>query len=117
MPYMVLKDTGAFIEFLKNVFNATEQLVVPNPDGSILHAELRFNEAVIMLASAGTQYQEFPCSLCVPVDDVDAVYQLAIKHGARSIQEPANREYGRGAGFTDPCGNNWWLLNTLMHVA
>ncbi len=37
MPYLIVKDAKKFMDFVKEVFNATEQLVAPADDGKIMH--------------------------------------------------------------------------------
>lgn len=53
MPYMVLSDADAFIEFIKAVFNAEEKLRVPAEDRSVMHAEYSINGGTIMFGQAG----------------------------------------------------------------
>lgn len=113
MPYLMIKDTNAFINFMKTVFNATEQIIVPNADGSLMHGELRLDDAVIMFSGANEIHPVFPGSICLLRDDIDEVYNRAIENGAISLQEPDNREYGRSAGFGDAFGNKWWLMNPV----
>ena len=40
-PFLRYKDAAAAIEWLGKAFGSEEHLVVPNPDGTIAHAELR----------------------------------------------------------------------------
>ena len=111
MPYLMIKDTDAFISFMKAVFITTEQIIVPNADGSLMHGELKLDDAVIMFSGANEMYPAFPGSICLLRDDIDEVYNRANANGAVSLQEPDNREYGRSAGFADMFGNKWWLMN------
>jgi PhnB protein len=43
------------------------------------------------------------------VDNVEKVYQSALTNGATSLQELADRDYGKSAGFQDSFGNQWWV--------
>jgi uncharacterized glyoxalase superfamily protein PhnB len=109
MPYLVVKDPEAFIEFIKDVFDAKEMLTVPDEEGGIMHAEYSINSGTLMIAGAGGPWEPFPCSMFLVVKDVDALYAKAISHGATGNQEPDERGYGRAAGFLDKWGNQWWL--------
>jgi uncharacterized glyoxalase superfamily protein PhnB len=109
MPYLVVKDPEAFIEFIKDVFDANEMLTVPDEEGGIMHAEYSINSGTLMIAGAGGPWEPFPCSMFLVVKDVDALYAKAISHGATGNQEPDERGYGRAAGFLDKWGNQWWL--------
>ena len=49
-PYLAIRGAGKAIEFYKKVFNASEMVRMPRPDGGVAHAELRIGDSVIMLA-------------------------------------------------------------------
>ena len=113
MPYLIVRTAHEFLEFTKNVFGATEQLIVPKPDGSLMHGELRIGGSVIMFADANEMYQPTSCSLCLLVESADEVYQKGIADGAVSLLAPEDKEYGRTAGFKDQFGNTWWLMEGM----
>jgi PhnB protein len=109
MPYLVLSDAEAFIEFIKTVFNAEEKLRVNMDDGSVMHCEYSINGGTIMFGQAGGEWPPFTCGMFVIVDDVDGLYAKGLAAGAAGNQEPGDRGYGRAAGFIDKWGNQWWL--------
>jgi PhnB protein len=114
IPYLVVNNTAALIDFLKTVFGAEEMLRMTNPDGKIGHTELRIGGCVVMLSEASERWKPMPCMLYVYVADLDDAYKRAIAAGATSIKEPQDQFYGdRTAGFLDMCGNQWWLG---MHI-
>ena len=113
MPYLMVKTAAEFLAFTKEVFGATEQLIVPREDGSVMHGELRIGQGVIMFADANGDYTATPGSLCLLVEDTVATYRKAITHGCISLQEPEDKEYGKGAGFKDKFGNIWWLIEGI----
>jgi len=110
MPYLILSDARAFIAFAKTVFGATEQLVVPADEDRIMHAELRIQEAVIMLADATDTWQQKSAGMFLFLQDVDRVYKTALENGARELMPPALQDYGYTAGFEDAFGNQWWIV-------
>lgn len=59
-PYLAVKGAARLIDFLKRAFEATEINRAVLPDGSILNAELRIGDSMIMLADARGD-QEMPC--------------------------------------------------------
>jgi uncharacterized glyoxalase superfamily protein PhnB len=95
---------------------------VPNDDGTIAHAQLRFGNGMIMLGSAAAQETEFGRLMKQPdeiggaetqspyvvVDDADAVYTRARAAGARIALEIKDEDYG-GRGFScyDLEGHLW----------
>jgi len=57
IPSLRYRNAPAAIDWLCQVFGFEKQLVVPNPDGTIAHAELSFGNGMIMLGSvADTEF-------------------------------------------------------------
>jgi PhnB protein len=108
MPYMIIPNAYKFIEFMKNVFGAAEQIIVPRSEGVIMHGELRIGDAVIMFADTTEQVAERPAGIFIYVDSVDETYKKALAAGAASLMEPMQQPYGYTCGFHDPFGNDWW---------
>lgn len=108
MPYLIIPNAYKFIEFMKNVFAATEQSIVPRSEGIIMHGELRIDDAVIMFADTTEQISSRPAGLFIYVDNVDETYNKAIRAGAGSLMKPAQQPYGYTCGIHDPFGNDWW---------
>jgi uncharacterized glyoxalase superfamily protein PhnB len=111
IPCLRYRDAPAAIKWLCSTFGFEEQLVVPNPDGTIAHAQLRFGNGMIMLGSVvdseygrlikqpdeigGVETQ----SAYVIVADADAIYQRAKSAGAKIVLDIKDEDYG-GRGFT-----------------
>ena len=114
-PYIMARDAQRVIDFLKQVFGATDLRRYDMPDGTIMHAEVRMDDSVIMLAEASDEFPAFPIWLHVYVPDVDATYRRALDLGAESVQEPRQREGDpdRRGGVKDPAGNTWWISTQL----
>jgi len=122
IPCLRYRDAPAAIKWLCSTFGFEEQLVVPNPDGTIAHAQLRFGNGMIMLGSVvdseygrlikqpdeigGAETQ----SAYVIVSDADAIYQRAKAAGAKIVLDIKDEDYG-GRGFTcrDLEGRLWTL--------
>ncbi|ABG60557.1 VOC family protein [Cytophaga hutchinsonii] len=110
MPYLILKDSKGFLTFAKEVFGATEQMIVPAEDGSIMHGEIKIFDAVIMFAQAGDSWKEKPAGMYIYLLEVNAVYEKALAKGSINLMPPDKKEYGYTAGFEDPFGNQWWIV-------
>lgn len=110
MPYLMMEDAGAFIEFIKTVFDA-EMTQESMRDGIIGHCEAKINGCTIMFSNSRDEWKPATANMFVYVDDADATYIRAIKAGATSVMEMADQEYGRSGGFTDPHGNVWWVTS------
>jgi PhnB protein len=109
--YMMVDGAQRVIDFVKKVFGAVELRRFDGPDGKVMHAEVRIDDTVVMLADAVGGYPAFPVWLHVYVPDVDATYKKALQEGGVSVQEPVRKEGDpdRRGGFKDPCGNTWWV--------
>jgi PhnB protein len=109
--YLMVQGAQQVIDLLKKTFNATDLRRFDAPDGSIMHAELRIDDTVVMIAEAGGNYPAFPVWLHVYVQDVDATYKKALDAGGVAVQEPVRKEGDpdRRGGFKDPSGNTWWI--------
>lgn len=110
MPYLIVNDSVAFLEFAKNVFHAQEQLIIPNDHGQIMHGEIKINDAVIMFSQSSEKWTAKSSGMFIYVDNVDIVYKLGLKNKAISLMIPEDKEYGYTAGFEDSFGNQWWIV-------
>jgi PhnB protein len=110
-PYVVATGAQRVIDFLKQTFGATDLRRYERPDGSIMHAEVKIDDTVVMLADGSAAYPAFPVWLHVYVPDVDTTYGRALAAGGVSVQEPVRREGDpdRRGGIKDPAGNTWWI--------
>lgn len=111
MPYLIVENAAAFIEFTQKVFDAEEISKHMRTETIIMHAEIKIGSSVIMVADATEQFSARPAGLFVYVDDCDAVYSKALDNGAKSLAEPADQSYGRSAGVEDAFGNTWWMTS------
>ena len=122
IPCLRYRDAPAAIEWLCENFGFEKQLVVPNDDGTIAHAQLSFGNGMIMLGSVLKVKTEFgrlikqpdeiggaeTQSAYVVVSDADAVYACAKAAGAEIVIEIKDEDYGgRGFSCRDMEGHLW----------
>lgn len=113
-PYLIVNGANDTIDFLKRVFDGVEGRHFTNPDGSVMHAEVRLDDTVVMLADSAPNWPAIPAHVHVYVPDVDATYQRALAAGATSVQEPTKKEDAdRRAGVIDPSGTTWWIATQV----
>ena len=110
MPYLILNDSKLFLDFAVSVFGASEQFLSRYENGQVQHGEIRIGEAVIMFSQATEQWKNKPASMFLYVENVDQVYDAGLRHGAVLLMPPEEKEYGYTAGFEDPLGNQWWIV-------
>ena len=109
-PYLMLESIENEIAFLIRVFNSKIKDEKKAKDGLIIYGEMIIGDSIIMMGKARPDYPARESMNYVFVDDVDIVYEKAMKSGATSIMEPGDRYYGyRECGFADPQGNQWWV--------
>ncbi len=112
-PALVVDGAAKLVDFLKTVFAAEEVLRMRGPGDTIMHAEVRIGDSIVMLGDAAHE-PRMPGRLYVYVKDVDVAYRRALEAGATSLTEPTNMFYGdRAARVRDPFGNVWGIA---MHV-
>lgn len=127
-PYLNIKGAVEAIEFYKKAFGAKEITRLTMPDGSIAHAEIEIGDSKIMLAEENPQWGNLgplslggsPVTLCLYVEDVDAVFAQALKEGAKVIagMEVKDQFYGDRAGsLTDPFGHKWSVMTHIEDVS
>jgi len=120
VPCLRYRDAHAAIKWLCDTFGFTPQLVVPNDDATVAHAQLTFGNGMIMLSSVfDTEFgrlmkqpievgQFVTQSTYLVVNDADHVYSRVLESGAEVLLEIKDEDYG-GRGFTcrDPEGHIW----------
>lgn len=117
-PYIIVPGVARLIDFVKQVFGASEKERFTRPDGTVAHAEVKIGDSPVMLGEPHGSMNAMPATLYVYVGDTDATYHSAMKAGARSLREPRDEIYGdRTAGVEDQFGNHWWLGTHVEDVS
>lgn len=106
------------LDFLKNVFLAEIIEQLHQPEGEVMHGEARIGDSVIMMGRSRKDWPPGEAANYVFVENVDDVFDRAIKYGAAPIMKPADQFYGnREAGFKDIQGNQWWIAAQIEKVS
>lgn len=114
-PYLIVNGAGATIAFLVEVFNAVELRRIPDDAEKLIHAEVRIDDTVVMIADGVDGWQPMPAHVHIYVRDVDATYQRAIAAGAISVQEPIKKEdEDKRGGVKDAGGTTWWIATKVQ---
>lgn len=126
-PYLIVDGAAAAIDFYCTVLGATQRgESMPAPEGKVGHAELQIGDSVVMLADespdAGARGPRTvggtPVMLHVYVEDVDAVFDAAVKAGATLRRAVEDQFYGDRSGqFEDPFGHCWNVATHIEDVA
>jgi len=114
-PHLVVRDGNKAIDFYKAAFGAKELMRMPGPGGAIMHAELKVGDSRIMLADEWPQGPKSASSLggspvvvSLYVTNADAVYERAVKAGAKVLMPLGDAFWGDRYGqVQDPFGHIW----------
>lgn len=113
-PYLIVDGAQRTIEFLVQFFDAEELRRFPASDGKLLHAEVRIDDTVVMLADGNAEWPPVAANVHVYVPDVDATYERALEAGAESLQEPIQMEdEDKRGGVRDAGGTTWWIATRV----
>ena len=125
-PYLCVDGAAAAIDFMVEVFDATERMRMPMPDGKVGHAEVAIGDGLIMVSD---EYPEMDVlgpkavggtavTISVYVEDSDATFDKAIAAGATVVQPVDTHFYGDRSGqFIDPFGHKWNVSTNVENVS
>lgn len=109
-PYLLVADARAMLAFLEATFQGRELQRALGEDGSVMHAEVRIEDSVVMVGQRPERAASVCGSIHVYVPDVDACHARGLAAGAVQVSPPTDQPYGdRTAGLRDPEGNLWWI--------
>ncbi len=116
-PYLMVRQAEELLDFVKAAFNATEISRTIGSAGG-LHAEISIGNSRVMIGgSTKIPIDETRTTLYLYVEDVDKIYEQAVKAGGISMQEPTDQPYGdRNAQVKDPFGNSWYIATHIKDV-
>lgn len=125
-PYLTVRNAGQAIEFYKRAFGAQERVRLPGPDGKVAHAEILIGNSILMLGDEcpemGNQSPESlhgsSVGIALYVENVDEVFNRAVKAGASVKEALSDKFWGDRAGsITDPYGHKWTILTHKEEVS
>lgn len=125
-PFLTVRDAARAIEFYKQAFGAEERGVAKDPDGKVMHAELKIGDSIIMLSD---EYPDFGSlspesiggsgmGLHIYLADVDAAFDRAVKAGAQVEMPVMDQFWGDRYGkLRDPFGHKWSIGTHVKDVS
>jgi uncharacterized glyoxalase superfamily protein PhnB len=116
-PYLVVKGAGRAVEFYTKAFAAREgQRTTCDRTGRVLHTTLRIGDSIIMLSDEFGEHGcrgpaagvPSPVTIHLYVEDVDAVFDRAVRAGATPTMSVCDAFWGDRYGqLRDPFGHQW----------
>ena len=127
-PYLAVKGADKAIEFYKKAFGAVEAGRITMPDGTVGHCELDLGTSKLMLAEENEQWGNLspgtiggsPVLLCLYVDNVDKVFETALRAGGKVLGDMFVRDQfhgDRSGTLTDPFGHIWTIMTHIEDVS
>lgn len=113
-PYLIVDGASETIAFLVRAFDAVELRRFPDSTGKLMHAEVRIDDTVVMIADGGAGWPPIASHVHVYVSDVDATYRRALEAGAISVQQPVKKDdTDKRGGVKDSGGTTWWIATVM----
>lgn len=124
-PILTVKDGARAIDFYQKALGAKLLYKMDNPDGKVMHAELQIGDSRIMLGeespesgSLAPSSQNAHCGATyLYVEDVDTVFENAVRAGAKVEMPLSDQFWGDRTGLVvDPSGNRWFLATHVKDL-
>jgi len=124
-PHLVCRNAKKAIEFYQQAFGAENVRTHLTPDGSVMHAELKIGDSLVMLG------EEYPAwnvlspqtigntsvFIHIYTDDVDSLYQRAVSAGCTATMPVMDQFWGDRYGqVMDPYGHRWSIATHVEDV-
>lgn len=112
-PALKYDDAPAAVDWLERAFGFSKHMVAEGEQGTIAHAELRLDGAMIMLGSLGkpdpaNPWADARAGTYVQIADIEEHYARARAAGAEIVRPLADTPYGaREYSVRDPGGHLW----------
>jgi uncharacterized glyoxalase superfamily protein PhnB len=130
VPFISYEDVGAAADWLRETFGFEERgQRYTEPDGTVTHAELELDGAIVMLGWPGPEYRSpsrhaQECEqarkwleppnvvdgVLVYVEDIDAHCEQARAAGATILRELTDEPFGRLYVAADLEGHRWMFM-------
>lgn len=123
-PYLAVRDGARLIEFYRNAFGAEVVRRMDDPNGIVMHAELRIGDSMLQLSDempsmglVAPSGEARSSSLVIYVPDVDEVFARAIDLGATQVAPVSDVFSGDRMGLLlCPSGHRWAVITRVREV-
>ncbi|MBK9088791.1 MAG: VOC family protein [Holophagales bacterium] len=125
-PYIVVKGAAEALDFYAKAFGAEEVVRMPGPGGSVMHAEVKIGDSMLMLSDEFPDWGQLgpisrggtTCTMMLYVENCDASFQRAVDAGCAVTSPPKDEFWGdRFAKVTDPFGHQWAFATHIEDVS
>ena len=125
-PHLICAGAADAIEFYRKAFGAVELSRMPGSDGKLMHASIRIGDSVVMLNEENPGWGSFgpkslkgsPVTIHLYVEDVDSVFEQAVRAGAKVTMPLDDMFWGDRYGkLEDPFGHHWSIGTHVRDVS
>jgi uncharacterized glyoxalase superfamily protein PhnB len=127
MSALCYQDPRAAIAWLERAFGFELFMLIEDGQGALVHSEMRFGDAVVMIGAEWSEDHKAPKSIggkntqtvhIQVTEGIDAHCERARAAGAEIIMEPEDQFYGdRSYRCRDPEGHIWTVGQTVEFVS
>jgi PhnB protein len=122
--FLPVKNAAKAIEFYNRAFGAEEVMRLTDPEGKIIHAEIRFADTLIMLFEEDPRFGLSPATLGgtsaviqIYTPDVETFVEEAVMAGAEVMIPIEEQFYGDRSGrIRDPFGHQWIVATHVESI-
>ena len=113
--FLIVKDAEKALRFYNSAFRAEVVMKLVDPNGKVVHAQMRIDDTIIMLAEDD---QNTSSSLLqIYTGDAEGMFEAAISAGAKEVYPIEEQFYGDRAGrVIDPFGHQWIIATHMEDV-
>ncbi len=124
-PFLRYRNARKAIEWLGLAFGFEVHSLMDAEDGTVAHAELKLGPGIIMVGEARddalgvkspNELDAVTGGIYVYVEDVDAHYARASKHGAEMVFDIADMDYGAREYTARDLEGHLWSFGTYQPV-
>jgi PhnB protein len=124
-PHITLRNAAPAIDFYKKAFGAEELGRSLTPDGKVMHAMIRIGDSLLMMndefpnmgSSSAETLGGTNITLHIQTEDVDSLFDRAVKAGAKATMPVADQFWGDRYGqVVDPFGQRWSLATRVEQL-
>ena len=125
-PYLIVRNAKAALSFYQEALGAEIKGTLNMPDGTIMHGEFVIGDSHIMFSEENPEMGAVGpeslggagFSICLYVNDADALFHRAIDAGAEEVQPMEDQFWGDRSGTVkDPYGHSWTIMTKTEDIS
>ena len=119
-PVLLVKDAERALKFYNNAFGAETIMKLIDPNGKVVHAEMKIEDMILMLTEDDEIQPEGVSGIIFQIytGDANALLESALAAGAEELRPIEKKFYGDKAGrIKDPFGYQWIIATHVEDVS